>query len=319
MRRRTKITNETQKVPLTPEAQDIKHAIQQTHQHPIEQVIFVHAPITEDDDFLQHEPHTNRYTFKYPETWRTIPNMDLSIGVRNIHLHHAEARTYSVTVIPAHFRIEGGFYGIYSDHALTLEKTVHVDEEPDFSEWKTQLNDWTKTLYDELPTSFLSRNHWTYTFDRNNLKPTFHLVRDAEQPEEIRIALVMLFKNVVGFGDSFQCLVDGQPLSEEYRKYPQLKRDWSDNIEFSFHGPWTSYSEYLLAASFVGQSRRNYLGFTNTQFNPPKIYRVPQGDTHFHIDLYSSDATEERELPTDGRDFIAVEIQLMSEPMTTRL
>ena len=82
MSRRPKIANQPQKTPLTPEAQDIKQAIQQTHLYPIEQVVYL-----TDTSHVQHVQGTNRYTIPFPETWRTLTNTELYIGVRSIGLH----------------------------------------------------------------------------------------------------------------------------------------------------------------------------------------------------------------------------------------
>ena len=325
MRRKAKVTNEVQKQPLSPEAQDIKQAIQQTQSHPIEQVIFVHAPVADEHDFLQHERLTNRYTFKYPETWRTIPNSELSIGVRGIHLRHSEAIVYRVKAIPGQFYVPyKSVFQWYPDLGFELEKVVYVNEEPNFASWCDLLNAWVRQLYDEeaipselFPKNNLSVNKWTYEYDSYTKTCRFHQVREAkeEQPAEIKFQLIWKFENISReLKRHFEVLANGEifdPL--------QMPDKYSDDMEFRFQGSWTPYSQYLIAASFVGQSRRNYLGFTGTQFNPPKIYKVPSGDVHFHIDLYSADGLEERELPEDYTDFIAIEIQLMSQPLSNRL
>ena len=321
MRRKQKTVNEVQKQPLTPEAQDIKQAIQQTQSHPIEQVIFIHAPVEDEHDFLQHKRLTNRYTFKYPETWRTIPNSELSIGVRGIHLRHSESIGYMIRAVPGQLNLADNTVTWYPVLDYPLEKVVYVNEEPDFASWCDLLNAWLKTLYEKTSTSefpnkkYLTKNKWTYSYDPYTKTCHFHQVRkpETEQPAEIKFQLIWKFEDIPRqFKNTFQVLVNGQLFNPERDTY-------SDNIEFKFQGSWTPYSQYLIAASFVGQSRRNYLGFTGTQFNPPKIYKVPSGDVHFHIDLYSADGLEERELPEDYTDFIAIEIQLMSQPLSNRL
>ena len=52
---------------------------------------------------------------------------------------------------------------------------------------------------------------------------------------------------------------------------------------------------------------------------PPKKYKVNVGDYFFTISLYSPDGKEERKLPVDETDFIAIELQLIAEPLARRL
>ena len=325
MRRKQKVTNETQKTPLSPEAQDIKQAIQQTQSHPIEQVIFIHAPVEDEHDFLLHERGTNRYTFKYPETWRTIPNAELSIGVRGIHLRNSDNVMYSMKIIPGRFDVEAKkVVAWYPDLNYDLKNIVNVNEEPNFGGWWVLLNYWTKELFNEkavpsemLPKDNLAITKWTYEYDAHTKMCSFYQVRDDEvkQPAEIKYHLIWKFVDISRpINNTLEIFVDGE-LFDPVR----MTNKYSDDIVFRFQSSWVPESQYLIAASFVGQSRRNYLGFTGTQFNPPKIYKVPSGDVHFHIDLYSADGLEERELPEDYTDFIAIEIQLMSQPLSNRL
>ena len=41
-------------------------------------------------------------------------------------------------------------------------------------------------------------------------------------------------------------------------------------------------------------------------------------DTNFWIDLVSPDGLKPRELPSDGRDMLVIEIQLLTQPHTSR-
>lgn len=71
-------------------------------------------------------------------------------------------------------------------------------------------------------------------------------------------------------------------------------------------------NEYILAASFASQTKHNYLGLTNTQFNPPKQYIIQPSEHQYWIDVFSSDARTAVELPDDDSVVIILEIQLIT-------
>ncbi len=71
-------------------------------------------------------------------------------------------------------------------------------------------------------------------------------------------------------------------------------------------------NEYILAASFASQTKHNYLGLTNTQFNPPKQYMIQSYEHQYWIDVFSSDARTAVELPDDDSVVIILETQLIT-------
>ena len=134
MRRKTKIVNETQKQPLTPEATDLKEAIRQTKPIPIEQVVYL-----TEINVVAHEQGSNIYKIPYPETWRTVSNMDLFIGVRSINMRNA-SRTYSWRM---NFVTDAPGTG---DHcAIDWSKTIPGASQPNFEEWVEEWNTITET------------------------------------------------------------------------------------------------------------------------------------------------------------------------------
>ena len=315
MSRRPKIANQPQKTPLTPEAQDIKQAIQQTQLYPIEQVVYL-----TDSNHVQHTSGTNRYTIPFPETWRTLANTDLYIGVRSIGLHNVPKRTIRIS-----FRCTAGPERPISQYASATEVVnweYAYQSEPSVASWLTAWNTILDTvhtkLYDRL--KYLQERHWPRHQWFYQLNPTtkqhvfaMHMLNSTGEIADI-------IDDSTVYRD-WDIVVDGmsEVTVSRHRVESRNKDNWSWLVTMTFPAAFVSHDEYLLSASFVNQTRWNYLGFTNTVFNPPKIYKINNNDTHYWIELASPDGLEQRELPVDRKDFITLEIQLIAQPISHRL
>ena len=309
MRKRTKIVNEPQKQPLTPEAQELKQAIQQTQVLPIEQVIYL-----SDTSYVNHIPGTSRYTIPYPETWRTQSNMDLYIGVRSINLRNADrTRLFTLTIKweaclevvpydPTSLELVGETSWM---EAYLPGEEFHPGNWA--KEWSVMMDDLRNACQFQVKEGFtLSRWQWDY------VNGEFNIYRvDDEGNRREREQNDYRCQFTVYVNEPFQVAL--RPIHYVYSSYDKIP-----HLEL-LSTSWKSHSEYLLLASFVNQTRWNYLGFTNTTFNPPKMYKLNANDTHYWIELASPDGTEDRELPADGVDFITLDIQLIAQPISNRL
>ena len=77
--------------------------------------------------------------------------------------------------------------------------------------------------------------------------------------------------------------------------------------------PSSGISESLMIkASFVTQTRDQYLGFTNSEFCPMKTYDITTGEQRFWVELYTANGEIGYELNADGSEFITIEMQLAS-------
>lgn len=66
----------------------------------------------------------------------------------------------------------------------------------------------------------------------------------------------------------------------------------------------------LVSASFVSQTKDQYLGFTDSEYCPMKTYDITSGEERFWIELWTSDGKYPYELNRDGSEFITIELQL---------
>ena len=69
--------------------------------------------------------------------------------------------------------------------------------------------------------------------------------------------------------------------------------------------------DVIVRASFVDLSSDNFLGVSNESFHPVKKYPVVFGDQQFWIELYDN-LNQPIELPSDNRDTLIVEAQMIS-------
>lgn len=316
MRKRKQITNETQKQPLTPEAKELRDAIVLTKPTVIEQVIL----LSSDGIDVEHEANTNEYKIAFPETWRTITNAELYISVRSINLRN-KTHVYSwVMDYEIHRPDNGTPISIYS---INWRREYRDGELPDFREW---VDEWSKII-DEIYDLIIPQ-YEDYDFKWDRHKFFYFENRDGEPHFELGVAdargyydITTLSSKSVGWKFKFtEISPDLQELG--WRAY---YTNWkhghteTDTVSISLNYQESSHTTYLLGASFASQTKNNYLGFTNTVFNPPKTYKLNAADKDFSIYLYSPNGKEEIELPNNASDFITIELQLTAEPIATRL
>ena len=284
---------------MSPVVQQIKAAL--TPSIPIEQVVYLN-----DDKVVSHEKGSNRYWINYPDTWRTVANQQLVLGVRAIR---KQSRTVGWTL---HFELtferkevpdKSGTF-VFHDTLLSSD-TLHdlvVKINRQWKAWGEELSEDEKVYFTDYlsrtwKSQFMDDGQWLY----------------GPEPWSYQFTVPYTIKlSKSSTGADFKLFFEGPYTLDQYN--PKSK-DYCNNVRFSvrdsaFIG---GYATYLLAASFVGQETSyQYLGFTNTVFNPPKQYLIPHSDTKFWIDLITADGTREVEL--DSRDLIVIELQLSTIP-----
>jgi hypothetical protein len=209
---------------------------------------------------------------------------------------------------------------------LTKEPFVfeinYSNETPNIEEWITELNKLWSTYIKMFNFEFEGENRvkldnytWKYTFSENNYIIELVLVEPVWEGtinyNPICYELNYVSPDLFNFDVRIENVVYKSSLKEFNSVSGILPK-------ITIPGPLESHSEYLLAASFVEQTSHNYLGFTNSVFSPPKYYHIVNNDTNFWIDLVSPDGLKPRELPSDGRDMLVIEIQLLTQPHLTR-
>ena len=307
-----KQTLEMKKEELSPFANDLRTAIIQADQvHvPIERVIYVN-----DSNYVKHTPGTNRYTINFPEDFMTS-NQKKVIGVRSIQLRHGSSRTYSFSLKFSYFIYNIPFIKPYLDRIdieepFKFEITYNKHESPDPQQWVEQLN----TLWNTYKTNFknIDEYTWKYTYRDDSKLYVLELAPTVSVNNNPMIfSINSISPDLLNTDVKFEHV-------EYHSKSEQLKDLLGRLPRIIIPGPLATYEEYLVAASFVGQTSNSYLGFTNMTFNPPKLYPLTSNDMNFWLELSSPDGLSPRELPCDGHDLLILEIQLMYTPMLTKM
>ena len=308
-----KQTLENKKEELSPFANELRTAIIQADQIqvPIERVIYVN-----DLDYVKHIPGSNRYTINFPEDFMTS-NQKKVIGVRSIQLRHGSSRRFSFSLNFSYFiYITPLMKPAYVDKIDLLEQfkfeaIYNKSESPDPEYWVEQLND----EWDTYSKNFkgIDEYIWKSSYNDSSKLYSLELVPKTDlKNNPIIFSVNNISPDLVNTDVKFeqiQHLTTAEKLDYIPAQLPKI----------TIPGPLETYDEYLVAASFVGQTSNSYLGFTNMTFNPPKLYPLTSNDMNFWLELSSPDGLSPRELPCDGHDLLILEIQLMYSPMLTKI
>ena len=295
-RAKAKIENQPKKEEMSPVVQQIKSVI--TPSIPIEQVVYLN-----DDKVVTHIEGTNRYWINYPDTWRTISNQQLILGVRAIRKFWNNVYM-KITMV---YRARGGEDKSWIFVFQTSFKPDEMNKRKEnllVGRINQQWTEWINTLPEDDKTTYWDRlryQKWNAHYDG------FWIVIDSPY----------YYDSTAEYGvytDSTASSISGDTSKYFTPRWVIMPIPGDDFLRLTAR-PMT-YKEindtYLLAASFAGQTNYQYLGFTNTEFNPPKQYILPIGDTRYWIDVVSSDGRSEVEL--DARDLVVVELSLKAVP-----
>ena len=315
-RSKAKIQNQAKKEDLTPIAQQIKSVM--TPSIPIEQVVYLN-----DNKVVYHENGSNRYWINYPDTWRTVSNQQLVLGVRAIRKFWNNLRMEMKVVFEVidadgeneaeeeEEEIEKSWTFIFqanlspSDVIAGREKEFVARINEQWKEWVEDISERAKSKY----FADIASRRWLYCEEPLR---EFFIIRSPcpTNESEFTIPYTVSVTELSISRDFQTCFYTGMFFQRNSKSGGTCR-----GIEFKPRNNEFKYynDTYLLAASFVGQTNYQYLGFTNTQFNPPKQYVIPNGDTKFWIDVVSADGLDEVEL--NSRDLIAIELQLITIPL----
>ena len=296
--KRVKSVNETLKEPVSRETQELEQILRPNV--PVEQVIYLN-----DDKRVEHEQGTNEYWINYPESWRTIPNQHLILGVRAIRKYENKKRKFVLNINILYLKDNTV---ITDKHSMKMEiEMSNEDMKPENKQkFIDSINSNWNSFYDSL---------------QDDQKFVKELLTGVNYNNEIYMKMI-LKENFGSHWTGYASVETNMYMKNNIRdieivhEYNPVAEDMHEGVSVIFSKYMFHEYEptYLLSSSFVSLTNYNYLGFTNTEFNPPKLYEIPYGDTRFLVKITSPDGLSPRELNPDGRELVVIEIQLSSIP-----
>lgn len=233
----------------------------------------------------------NRFWFEYPPEWRTANVKDRYIGFRSFY----------VSKIYRHLQFDLEIT-IRDESFLNPENviTVPVHNRIRYEEYLT-------TLYFDLRNcvkEYLELHKDEYI---NMPVPEWNKIRmdrDFTKEDGITKYCNKLFYEDDDVDITFAIL---NPNSDA-KAILNINGDVSSRRIVYFNNLWDRHS-ILLQSNIAVNNSKNYLGFTNKNYNPIKYYKINSQDTKFYIDLYHGHYQNiPVNLPNDEKEQIILEI-----------
>lgn len=247
----------------------------------------------------KYESKTNRYTFEFPASWRTLTNCDLELGVRGIYLRKSERKllisNFKVFVIFNNIRVGIGESESADSQFVIMKSTDTLEKVAEYLDSK--LEDACEHYYRPIQgyvTQKASKIDSFFVYDNmiqlKNIKSLYSFIYYAHQEYSIHFSKYGASNDI----KNLLCI----PPDVNIIKSP-----------FEFHC-WDRKSDLLVKASFVNQPDY-HLGFTNYQFSPIKYYSIKNNEQDFWIELWDPAGSSHVQLPADNKDNFVIECVLI--------
>ena len=225
----------------------------------------------------EHELGTNKYTFRFNHAWRN-KQVPLTIGIRKIHLNFS----------PRMFWVDG-LYLSNGTNTFDISPSIMITDS------MTKSN---KTFQEDIKlhqeyNNDLPKGSYSIYYNPSTRRIVFEITTTE--------SYYFILDSNISVSDDFKVITGKNNFTDGYLRYDvngKLKQIIFDNV-------WDRENLYV-QASFVDLAYGNYLGVTNDNYYPPKIYPIVFDDQKFWICLYDS-LGNEIEIPNDGKDNLIIE------------
>lgn len=275
-REKGKVAFETYKEPDTQESKDLKKALSSKLPTEIDYYL-------EDAD---HEEGTNKYTFKFPQEWRTLAKADLVFGVRGMFVNN-DIKWISGELI------------IYIPRGKEVDeiKIDITDYYPVYHRFNKVMSRIINGLHDKI--NEYNKSHGTYFF--LGFIYNFH-----KNPADGFMSLEL--NNKIEPNIKFR-VVGERCFTHLFNLHKYDSETKYDSIIFS---GIERYEKYLVQASFVN-TKHQHLGFTGVQYQPVKYYKIENNVNEFHLGLFSEDGSKMLEFPKNKIDHFVIETLILQD------
>ena len=121
-----------------------------------------------------------------------------------------------------------------------------------------------------------------------------------------------IFKNLAKYQNN---AITKEDLNTFLRTLPNVEVRFNGEskmiTDIIFKNVWNR-NNLIISSTLSSLSENRYLTMSNTRHNPPKVYEINGYNTRFSIFLFDPGNQEQRELPTDSKDIITIEIILIA-------
>ena len=274
-----------------------------------------------------HVEGTNRYMYRYPDSWRQYYYTKHMVGIRSIEL------------IPAarEFEINGMSIKNNSGLNISISFSSTINTGQTMTEYNKELNKIVNDRYEqvhETGDTQLKRGSYAMKYDCKSKSFSFYVATtdDCYFHFDYRDKIVSKdLESILNITDGFFLKLadylndDPQFPDDESFTYEQLMEckdmkhiniKWMDEVNhekpyvITFYNVWDRERVYV-SSSLVGHDKQ-FLGFSNCYYNPPKYFQITNSDNRFYIDLFDS-VLNPVELPKDKADTLVIESILFVE------
>lgn len=224
----------------------------------------------------EHEPGTNKYSFKYNAIWRNIIHEHLTVSVRSVKLWLAPRFLFMrrLKVHTSSGTAEKGF-------TLTITGSM--------------------TEFNDRMVDMMGSEGYNIYYNFTNQRLVFDCAEgnyfDYTDPASINARMSDDLKAITG--------------KEDWSKIVVVHKDANNHpTNFYFENVWDRQNVHI-SASFVDLGYNKFLGVSNEQYIPPKEYPISYTDKKFTIELFDSN-DKPVEIPLDNKDTLLLELILNS-------
>ena len=248
----------------------------------------------------------HRFWFQFPSEWRTSSNSERVLGLRSCTMKCGD-RNCRFTLEISKTEVESGISTeiaiVVSSHLKTTEKLdalitdirfyINKAREAKEEEWKEE----GKPIIEETDIGYLfernEKNQMCFvidgrdqynSYDSNSMDPLYTTeLRMSDLNEDAKSLL----------------MVTGEELPVEYSKKIVFPCVWDRNT-------------ILLKSNIAVNSCGNYVGYTDSTYDPIKYFKLSSNDAYFWIEMYNgNDHITPAIIPLDGQDSFLLEIVLL--------
>jgi hypothetical protein len=237
------------------------------------------------DKIVRMGAGTNRYEFEFPGAWRTKNGKPCILGVRSIYLKQVPR----MMCIQLMFQKRSNILTV--DYYFKLEPSATVEEIVEM------MNALIRPYDQEIAAEETEENK----------SRTFRWYYDVHF-DDIRL-------NIYDGPLTWDVICNQfDPHDEEVFPYVNLPVD-PDETEQMYQPSFKVKrpQELLLHADFVQQVDTQHLGYTGCEYANIKKYEIKRNTPYFSIYLFEHATMEPVELPSDGKDYVVLEVVIYNE------